>query len=141
MSDNAKTLGISTNDTFKIIKTTIDFANEDGAIGVYSVNSEALAGHKLVDVELYVKEALTSSGSATISIGIDDTATEPDNILNDEAVGSFTLGANVACIPTLGTDATHIDVGAANIAISYEIKVAPITGGCIKLTQIYKPYM
>ena len=95
--------------------------------------------HNLVNTQIYVNTALVSGGSATVSIGYDDIATEPDNILNDEAVASFSLAALVAGIPVLGTAATHIAVGTADVQVAYEIKTAAITAGEITIINTLVP--
>lgn len=129
MADNAKLYEVAQNDFLKIVKIPVDFSVENGAIGVYSLNGALPTGHSIVNVDVYTNTALASGGSATISIGTDDITTEPDNLLNDEAVASFgTAGLLVAGIPRLGTAATKVEVGTAT-TVAYEIKTASITSG------------
>jgi hypothetical protein len=139
MSDNAKISLISSSDTIKTMKVVIDAANEGLAIGVYSLNAYLPKFHDVVNVDFAVETVGASGGSATVSVGFDDIASEPDNLLNDEAIASFgtltsAAAATVPGIPRLGTAATKVVVGAADAQLAYEIKVAALTA--LKITAI-----
>lgn len=139
MSELAKTSLICNSGSIKTMKVSIDTANEGLAVGVYSLDAYLPAFHKVVDVCFAVETAGASGGSATVSFGFDDIASEPDNLLNDEAIASFATltsaaGAVVAGIPVLGTNSTHIQVGATDAQLAYEIKVAALTA--LKMTAI-----
>jgi hypothetical protein len=139
MSSNAKTSLITSADKFKTLKVSIDVENEGLEVGVYSLDAFLPAFHKVVDCDFAVEKIGASTGSATVSIGFDDLASEPDNLLNDEAIASFAAltsaaGAVVAGIPTLGTDATHFTTGIVDAQLAYEIKVAALTA--LKITAI-----
>lgn len=139
MSDLAKTSLICSSDTIKTVKVSIDAAEEGLAVGVYSLDAYLPAFHDVVNVDFAVETAGASDGSATVSVGFDDIASEPDNLLNDEAIASFATltsaaGATVAGIPRLGTAATKVVVGAADAQLAYEVKVAALTA--LKISAI-----
>ena len=122
-----------------ILPVVVDCAQSGLAIGCYSLNSYLPAFHTVVNVDFAVETAGASGGSATVSFGFDDIGSEPDNLLNDEAIASFATltsaaGAIVAGIPRLGTDNTKVLVGATDARLAYEIKVAALTA--LKITAL-----
>jgi hypothetical protein len=133
MSNNAALTRLATPISRFIIKRDIEFLVEGATIGVYSTTITLPKNHSVLNVDVYTKTALIGAG-ATISIGYDDPTTEPDNMLNDEAVASFaTAGLLVAGIQRAGTAATKTEVGTADIVVAYEIKTANLTAGVITL--------
>jgi len=139
MSDFAKTNLITSSDSIKTIKVAIDCAEIGLAIGVYSLNAYLPKFHDVLNVDFAVETVGASDGSATVSVGFDDIASEPDNFIADEAIASFgtltsAAGATVAGIPRLGTAATKVVVGASDAQLAYEIKTAALTA--LKITAV-----
>lgn len=139
MSDQAKVSLISSADNIKVMKVSVDCAEVGLTVGCHSIDAYLPAFHNVVNVDFAVETAGASGGSATVSFGFDDIASEPDNLLNDEAIASFATltsaaGAVVAGIPRLGTDNTKVVVGASDAQLAYEIKVAALTA--LKITAI-----
>jgi hypothetical protein len=138
MSTQAETYPVPMSDALKTIKVSIDAAKLGLPVGCYSTGVYIPAFHSVVDCVFAVETAGASGGSATVSVGF-DAADEPDNLLNDEAIASFgtltsAAGAVVAGIPVFGTAGTHVQVGASDALLYYEIKVAALTA--LKMTAI-----
>lgn len=134
MSNNAKTQLINFSDSLKIMKVVVDCAQSGLTVGCHSINSYLPANHDVLNVDYRVNTVGASSGSATVSFGFDDIATEPDNLLNDEAIASFSSDAQVSGIPRMGTAATKVSVGTSDAQLAYEVKVADLTA--LKFTAI-----
>lgn len=117
----------------------VDITNgaNSGAIGVHELHRVLPAYHDVINVDFRVVAACVGT-SGTISFGVDDDS-EPDDLLDDTNVSSLTLDARVAGIPTIGTDATAIEVTTADKAINYEIKTTAFTAGIIDMIVTLLP--
>jgi hypothetical protein len=145
MSTNAKSNQVQGALSIFTLPVVIDCSqlDADGVSGLtvacHPINAYLPAFHDVLNVDLIVETVGASDGSATVSFGFDDISSEPDNLLNDEAIASFaaltsTAGAYVAGIPRLGTDGTKVNTGITDAQLAYEIKTAALT--TLKITAL-----
>jgi hypothetical protein len=109
-----------------------DFGIHGGAIDTAGIELSGLfglnPGEALADVKINVIEAVTSDGSATVSLGTE--ATDPDNILEDTAVASLTQHAVLDGIQVPQTIATWVvNTGTTFLPIKAQVKTAALTAG------------
>lgn len=147
MSENAKSSLITTSDTDKIIKVRIDLTADDasgvagGTVACHPLNAYLPKDHDITQVDIYVEDAVESAGSTlTFSLGTDDIATEPDNLLNDCAETDLDAdGDTKDGIPRAGTAATAVAVGTTDAQLAYEIKEEAATAGVLTAIITLKP--
>ena len=115
----------------------LDFSVLDTAVGCYTLDFELPPYHQVVGATLFPETALDSAGDAvTISVGTDDVASEPDNLLNDITQASL----QTAVANGTPTDAALVDTGSDEAPVAYEVKTEAITAGKLVLGVTLRPY-
>jgi hypothetical protein len=109
-----KTLGAPAAQSVEVVRVKYDFSKDAGAVG----NMEVFEADKAMVVKcrgVHVSTALTSGGSATISLGKGAAGTE---FLSASAVAGFSLGAAVQpashnAVKLAAGEKIHIAIGTA----------------------------
>ncbi len=115
-----------TNQT-EIIETVYDFSEDAGATGDLAMTAAAGQAMMVKLLAIKVNTALTSGGSATLTV---ETSTTADAFLNSEAVASFTVGSVI--LPDV---AGFVKVASGD-TLDFSIEVAALTAG--KLTFVWE---
>lgn len=112
---------------------TYDFSKHGGAVSAISVTGNGLpAGAIITSGLVHVETAVTSAGSATVSVGI---ATAAD-MLAATAKASLTLDALVDVIPD-GAATNMVRLTAADNTAIFTVATAALTAGKIHLIVEY----
>lgn len=133
MSDNAKLNQIPREESKREVVGTFDFDIHGGAINTAGIEISGQyfginPGEALRVTKIFVQEAFTSDGSATVSFGTE--ATDPDNILDDTAVASLSEHALLDGVQVPQTASTWIkNTGSTFLPIKAQVKVAVLTAG------------
>jgi hypothetical protein len=122
-----------------VVRARYDFAVDGGAVGTISLTagSPIPAGATIIGGYIDVITALASSGSATISCGV-ETATD---VVGATAVASWTTGRKTI-LPALGsgslTNSTVIRTTQAR-AVTITVGTAPLTAGKFDVVLLVVP--
>lgn len=129
------------NDGVLVQEYFYDFAADGGAIGTVTLSAKdgkapLPVGAIVLNSTTWVKDAVTSGGAATVSIGL---GTDVDGLLTAQALGALTanaviVGDGAAAVPA--SSATYIS-SAANGAVTASIAVAAATAGQISVSVEY----
>lgn len=114
----------------RVYRAVIDW-DDLNAFGTFTLLSDTSAvpnGARIEAADLYVEDAFTSGGAATLDLGLYDqdrvTAIDADGIDAAIAVGALTAGATIAC------DGALIDTTLSNTGVlSATVGVANFTAG------------
>lgn len=140
MSDNSKKYRTPCSDVEKIISLIIDFSvSGAGSVGVHNLNQKLPSYHDVVNVDVRVHKALTSAGgTAIIAIGTDNIATDPDNMVNDAAIGD--IDADNDLLRGEPQDGTNkFEVGTSDATVAYKIGTEDVTGGVLIVLVKVRP--
>lgn len=106
-----------------------NFAVEGGAVGAITLRGPVIpANFVITEVQYYVNTAITSGGSATVSIG----AASAADILAATAIGTMGTTGSKATIPIQATVATHVLISTA-VTPTITVAVAALTAGAFTM--------
>lgn len=116
-----------------------DFATDGGAIGAITLRGvgKLAAKNALFYAGTWVNTALTSGGSATVSIGCAGSAA---NLLAATAIGTMGTAGGHALIPIQATPSTWVDSGSTDQDVTITIATAALTAGSFTLVIFGIPY-
>jgi hypothetical protein len=133
MSTNAELNQIPREESKREVVCTYDFDIHGGAVDTAGIELSEMyfglnPGEALRVAKIYVVEDFTSDGSATVSLGTEDT--DPDDILDDTAIASLTAGDLLDGVQVPQDASTWIvNSGTTFLPIKAQVKVAALTAG------------
>lgn len=131
LKDHA-TVGAPMSNAEEVVRVTYDFADDGGATGPMNILA-AKDGLLITGFHMFVEEAVTSDGSATLSVG---PTGAPAKFVN--GVGKATLTQNYVVREDAANDLPHYLADGQSIIQT--IGLAPLSGGKIHYTfKVMKP--
>jgi hypothetical protein len=121
---------------FNTARAQYNFANDGGAVSTITVSLSDIipAGSVLLGGFANPTVALTSGGSATISIGVTAGLSSPTTALKAAtAVASYSIDALLSLIPTFASPLKTTAAGTVTITVA----VAALTAGVMEITVFY----
>lgn len=111
-----------------------DFANDGGAIGLIQpqINVQIPANFVIQNVSLNSTTAVTSAGSATVSVGLSAGGGGAAALVAATGKASWTANAFVQGVPVPQTASTWIKMSAAGF-VTVTVATAALTGGHIEI--------